>query len=100
MILAYPSLPIAITSRSRGTGYANDRVISRTIAYATVTAILAAAFLATNLALQAVLAGATDGSTFTTAAATLVVAALFQPIRRRVQHRSTGGSTARRWTRS
>jgi len=65
--------------------YEIDRIISRTLAYAAVTALLAAAFVVTNLALQAVLAGATGSSTLTTAAATLVVAGLFQPVRRRVQ---------------
>jgi hypothetical protein len=85
-VLAYPTLPVAIyIAISRHGLYAIDRVISRTIAYAAVTAILAAAFVATNLVLQALLADATGGSTLTTAAATLVVAALFQPIRRRVQ---------------
>jgi hypothetical protein len=85
-VIAYPTLPLAIyIAISRHGLYAIDRVISRTIAYAVVTAILAAAFVATNLALQALLADATGGSTFTTAAATLMVAALFQPIRRRVQ---------------
>ena len=85
-ILAYPTPPIAIyIAVTRHGLYAIDRIISRTIAYAVVTAILAVAFVATNLALQAVLADATGGSTFTTAAATLVVAALFQPLRRRVQ---------------
>lgn len=62
-----------------------DRVIGRTVAYAIVTALLAAAFLGTNLALQAVLADATGSSTLTTAISTLVIAALFQPVRRRVQ---------------
>jgi hypothetical protein len=85
-VIAYPMLPVAIyIAISRHGLYSIDRVISRTIAYAAVTAILAAAFVATNLALQALLADATGSSTLTTAAATLVVAALFQPIRRRVQ---------------
>ena len=48
------------------------------------TALLAAAFVGTNLALQAVLVDATGGGTRSTmAASTLVVAALFQPVRRR-----------------
>jgi hypothetical protein len=65
--------------------YAIDRIVSRTLSYALVTGILAAAFLGTNLALQAVVSGATGGSTLTIAASTLVVAALFQPLRRRIQ---------------
>ena len=65
--------------------YEIDRIVSRTLSYALVTALLAAAFVGTNLALQAAVADMTDGSTLTVAVSTLVVAALFQPIRRRVQ---------------
>jgi hypothetical protein len=66
--------------------YDIDRVVSRTLSYAVITALLAAVFVGTNLALQGVLADATGASgTLTTAVATLVVAGLFQPIRRRVQ---------------
>ncbi len=65
--------------------YEIDRIVSRTIAYALVTALLAAAFVGTNLALQAVVASATSGSTLTVAVSTLVVAALFQPLRRAIQ---------------
>ncbi len=65
--------------------YEIDRIVGRTLAYAIVTVLLAVAFIGTNLALQAVLADATGSSTLTTAAATLVVAALVQPLRRRVQ---------------
>jgi hypothetical protein len=65
--------------------YEIDRIVSRTLSYAVVTALLAGVFVATNLALQAVLVNATGGSTFTTAASTLVVAALFQPVRRAIQ---------------
>jgi hypothetical protein len=66
--------------------YEIDRLVSRTLAYALVTALLAAAFVGTNLVLQAVLVDATrGGTTLTTAVSTLVVASLFQPLRRRVQ---------------
>ncbi|HEX5829043.1 MAG TPA: hypothetical protein VFY23_16070 [Candidatus Limnocylindrales bacterium] len=65
--------------------YDIDRVISRTVAYAVVTALLAGAFLGTNLALQALIADTLRGSTLGVALSTLVVAALFQPVRRRVQ---------------
>ena len=66
--------------------YDINRVVSRTLSYAVVTALLAAAFVATDLALQGLLVDATGGgTTLTTAIATLVVAALFQPVRRRVQ---------------
>jgi hypothetical protein len=65
--------------------YEIDQIVSRTLSYTLVTALLAGVFVATNLALQAVLVNATGSSTFTVAASTLVVAALFQPMRRRVQ---------------
>ncbi len=65
--------------------YEIDRIVGRTITYALLTALLAIAFVATNLALQAVLADVAGSSTLVTAAATLVVAGLFQPLRRRVQ---------------
>jgi hypothetical protein len=65
--------------------YEIDRIISRTIGYALVTAVLAAVFLGTNLVLGTVVATATGGSTLAVAASTLLVAALFQPLRRVVQ---------------
>ena len=62
-----------------------DRIIGRTIAYAIVTAILAGVFVAVNLVLVALFADATRSNTLVVAATTLLVATLFQPIRRRVQ---------------
>ncbi len=67
--------------------YEIDRIISRTIGWAVVSAVLAAVFGAVILAMQAALASVTTSNTFAVAASTLVVAALFQPIRRRVQTR-------------
>ena len=65
--------------------YAIDRIVSRTIAYGAVTAILGAVFVAIILALQALLAPFTREQTIAVAASTLAVFALFQPVRRRVQ---------------
>lgn len=65
--------------------YAIDRIVSRGIAYAIVTAILGATFVGIVLALQAVLAPFTQEQTIAVAASTLAVFALFQPLRRRVQ---------------
>ena len=62
-----------------------DRIVGRTIAYAIVTAILAGVFVVVNLTLVALFADATRSNTLVVAASTLLVAALFQPIRRRVQ---------------
>ena len=86
MTIALGLVPVAIgMSILRYRLYDIDRLIGRTVAYATVTAVLATAFVATNLILQALLANVTGGETFTTAASTLLVAGLFQPLRRRVQ---------------
>ena len=65
--------------------YDIDRIISRTVSYAVVTAILALVLVATILISQIVLASFYSGNSVAVAASTLVVAALFQPLRRRVQ---------------
>ena len=66
--------------------YEIDRLISRTIGWAAVTGILAALFVVLVVTLQALLTPITDESTIAVAASTLVAFALFQPLRRRVQH--------------
>ncbi len=65
--------------------YEIDRIISRTLSYAAVTATLALVFVGAVLGLQAVLEPMTGENTIAVAASTLIVAALFQPLRRRVQ---------------
>jgi hypothetical protein len=65
--------------------YEIDRLISRTIGWIVVTAVLAAVFGAVVVGLQVVLEPATGNNTLAVAASTLVVAALFQPLRGRVQ---------------
>ncbi len=65
--------------------YEIDRIISRTIGWAVVSGLLVAVFIGGVFALQAVLAGFTQGETLAVAASTLVAFALFQPVRRRVQ---------------
>ncbi len=66
--------------------YEIDRIISRTVAYAVVTGILAVVFVSVILLLQNALATYTQGQTVAVAASTLVVFALFQPLLRRVRH--------------
>ena len=81
-------LPIAIgIAVLRYRLYEIDRLISRTIGWVLVSAVLAAVFVVVILAIQAALAQVTTSNTFAVAASTLVVAALFQPLRRRVQAR-------------
>lgn len=63
-----------------------DRIISRTIAYGLITAILVTTYAIVILVLQASLGAILENdSTIQVALSTLVVAGLFQPIRRRVQ---------------
>jgi hypothetical protein len=76
--------------------YDIDRIISRTLAYAVLTAILAGVYLAGFLGIQSVLAPFTaNGGPVAVAASTLVVFALFQPVRRWIQ-----GTVDRRFYRS
>jgi hypothetical protein len=65
--------------------YEIDRLISRTLSWALVSGALVVVFATAVVMLQAVLAGVTQGQTLAVAASTLVAAALFQPLRARVQ---------------
>jgi hypothetical protein len=62
--------------------YDLDRIISRTLAYGLLTVLLGLAYAAVVLGLGRLLP---DSSSLVVAAATLSVAAIFQPVRRRVQ---------------
>jgi hypothetical protein len=85
-LLAFVGLPLAIgIAVLRYRLYEIDRIISRTIAWAMVTGVLVLVFFGVVVALQAALIGLTQGDTLAVAASTLVVASLFQPLRRRVQ---------------
>jgi hypothetical protein len=85
-IVAFCLPPIAIgIAVLRYKLYEIDRIISRTISYGVVTLVLASLFVIVVLAAQAVLGPLTGSSTIAVAGSTLLVAALFQPIRRRVQ---------------
>jgi hypothetical protein len=75
--------------------YEIDRIISRTVSYAIVTAILGGVFVGAVLVLQELLSPVTGSNTGAIAGSTLVVATLFQPLRRRIQ-----AGTDRRFNRS
>lgn len=84
--VAYPLVPVAIgVAVLRYRLYAIDRIVSRTIAYGVVVAILGLAFVALILVLQTVLTPITSGQTIAVAASTLAVFAVFQPVLRRVR---------------
>ena len=65
--------------------YDIDRIISRTLAYAVLTVVLGATYVGLVLGAQAVFSSFAGGSNLAIAVSTLVVAALFLPLRSRVQ---------------
>ena len=85
-ILVSPLIPVAIgIAVLRYRLYEIDRIISRTVSYGVVTGILAVVFVGPILVSQTVLTSFIGGSSVAVAASTLVVAGVFQPLRRRVQ---------------
>jgi hypothetical protein len=85
-IVTLSLMPIAIgIAILRYRLYEIDRIVSRTLSYAVMTVLLAIVFVAVVLGLTAVLEPVTQESTIAVAGSTLIVATLFQPLRRRVQ---------------
>jgi hypothetical protein len=85
-LLAFAALPMAIgIAVLRYRLYEIDRIISRTIGWALVTGVLGSVFVLGVVSLQAALTGLTQGNTIAVALSTLAVAALFRPVRGRVQ---------------
>ena len=65
--------------------YEIDRIISRTIGWAVTTGVIVAVFAGVVVGLQGILGPVTGGNTLAVAGSTLIAAAIFQPLRRRVQ---------------
>jgi len=85
-VLAMLTLPVVIgVAILRYRLYEIDRIVSRTISYAVVTGGLLVVYLAVNLGLSSAFSSLTNGNSVAVAASTLIVAALFTPVRRRAQ---------------
>ena len=82
--LLLPPLAIAVAIL-RHHLYDIDRIISRTIGYGVVSVALLVVFGGVNLGLQSAIGGITRNDPLVVAASTLSVAALFNPVRSRVQ---------------
>jgi hypothetical protein len=82
-----PSIPVAAgIAILRYRLYEIDRLINRTLSYGLLTTILGLGYAGTVLALGQLFGGVTeDPPSWAVAGATLAVAALFQPLRHRVQ---------------
>lgn len=65
--------------------YDIDRLISRTLSYAAITAVLAGVFGVAALSLGVLLSSFAQGQTISVAGSTLLVVAMFGPLRRRAQ---------------
>jgi hypothetical protein len=84
--LGFAGIPVAVgIAILRYRLYDIDRVISKTLVYGSLTVILGAAYAGFVLAGQALFASFAGGSNLAIAVSTLVVAALFLPLRSRVQ---------------
>jgi hypothetical protein len=79
-------VPIAVwIAVTRHRLYEIDRLISRGLSWAVLSGLLVAVYAGAVLLLQTVLGGVIQGQTVAVAGSTLLAAALFQPLRRRVQ---------------
>lgn len=63
-----------------------DIIINRTLVYSILTALLALVYFGSVIGLQFLLHGFTGGNQFAIVGSTLLIAALFQPLRHRIQN--------------
>lgn len=84
LVLAVPAIGIGVAV-TRYRLYDLDRLVSRTVSYAIVTAVLVALYAGGVISLGAVLHPVAGDSDLVVALSTLLVAAAFQPVRSRVR---------------
>ena len=90
-MIAAPLIPVAMgIAILRYRLYGIDRIVSRTVSWTITTGVIVAVFAGIVVGLQGVLAQVTGGNTVAVAGSTLVGAAIFQPLRRRVQRAVDG----------
>lgn len=82
-IFAVPAAIVVAVTRYRL--YEIDRIVGRTVTYTFVTGVLAAIYGGSVVVLRTALEPVVGGSDLSVAASTLVVVALFGPVRRRVR---------------
>jgi hypothetical protein len=91
LFLLFPaSIAIAIPRHQL---YDIDRLLSRTLTYGLLTVVLGIVYVGAVVVLGQALNPQGGDSALAVAASTLLVAGLFQPLRRRIQARSTDAST-------
>jgi hypothetical protein len=85
-VLVIVAVPVAVAvAILRYRLYDIDVLIRRTLIYATLSAVLLAAYASAVAVIQLALAPVTSGNGLAVAISTLAVLALFQPLRRRIQ---------------
>jgi hypothetical protein len=86
VVLAITAIPIAAgVAILRYRLYEIDQIVNRAVVYGALSALLAGLYFGIVLALQEVFSGFAGGSDLAIAVSTLAVAALFRPVRSRIQ---------------
>ena len=87
-VLGFATIPPAVgIAVLRYRLYEIDRIVSRTVGWAVVSAVLAIVFVSVILVSQTLLTSIAASNTLAAAISTLAVVAIAQPLRRRVQRR-------------
>ena len=84
IVIGFPAITAGIAIL-RYRLYDIDRIINRTLVYGALTAVLSALYGLSVIGVPALVGQSGESSQWVVAASTLLVAALFQPLRRRIQ---------------